>query len=96
MKQRTVSPYSRTEIISVSNALLPHYMRIPSHLMKYSSNATAMLPYSWDIPDLIQTSVVPTQSGNNIQACMTYNPPGSFVTGYDVLRSVSVQLFYFL
>ena len=55
-----------------------------------------MLPYLWDITDLIQTSVVPTQSGNNIQSCMTYNPPGSFKTGYDVLRSVSVQMFYFL
>ena len=66
-------------------------MKIPSHLMDYSSNITAMMPYFWDISDLIQMSVVPSQKGDSLLSCMTYNPPGPFETGYDVARSVSIN-----
>ena len=78
-------------MIYTENDIIPYYLRIPSHLMNSSTNMTAMEPYVWEISDLIQMSVVPNPKGDDIQSCMTYNPPGPFEIGYDVDRSVSTE-----
>ena len=95
--QPNVHPSSRREVIYISNDMLfalgPYYMRAPSleFLSNLSSNITALEPYLRDVSELIQMSVVPTQKGDNIISCMTYNPPGPFEVGYDVVRSVSIK-----
>ena len=73
-------------------AVGPYHMRFPPHLMDSLNNGTWTVLETGnyrDISDIIQMSVVPTQKGDDIQSCMTYNPPGPFETGYDVIRSVS-------
>ena len=72
----------------ILKAVGPYYVRSPPHLMGQLNNET-WGTYARDISDIIEMSVVPTQKGDDIQSCMTYNPPGPFETGYDVIRSVS-------
>ena len=69
-------------------------MGIPSYFFDNSANLSlpALEPYIRDISDLIQMSVVPTARGDDIQSCMTYNPPGPFKTGYDVTKCVSKKV----
>ena len=95
--QPNVHTSSRTEVIYISNDMLvalgPYYMRAPSleFLSNLSSNITVLEPYLRDVSELIQMSVVPTQKGDDILSCMTYNPPGRSEIGYDVVRSVSIN-----
>ena len=83
----------RTSMIYTSNDIImgigPVYLSIPSYLMDYSANISVMEPHFWHISDLIQISVVPTERGDGIQSCMTYNPPGKFKPGYGRDKSVS-------
>ena len=83
--------HPRTEILHTSNAILPYYLRIPEYMLQYSANETTMLPYFRDISDLIQTSVVPATNENDVQRCITYNPPDSFESGYSLYSSVSTH-----
>ena len=86
----------RTEVVYVLGDFLkafgPYHMRFPPRLMDSLDNGTWSVLEEGnyrDISDIIEMSVVPTQKGDDIQSCMTYNPPGPFETGYDVIRSVS-------
>ena len=74
----------------------PYYWDIPSHTFDTSDNLSAFEPYIKEISDMIQMSVVPTNKGDDIQPCMTYNPPGPFKTGYDISKSVSVFSLFFI
>ena len=83
----------------ILKAVGPYFVQFPPHVLEHLNNETwpnVLETYARDISDIIEMSVVPTQKGDDIISCMTYNPPGPFETGYDVIRSVSKLALYLI
>ena len=61
--------------------------------IKFGQNGSILLnsyPYDlhYDLKDILEISVGPRDNNDGIKACLTYNPPGAYKTGFQQERSV--------